>query len=109
MLLALQGAGRDTPLLVGSVRSNVGHTGAVSGFAAICKAIVAMETGVIPATINFHTPNAGAAGLTAGRIKVGTVLPVRILIPGPHKQAMSGVSIRSSLIGLTSFLAAELE
>ncbi|KAJ1525320.1 hypothetical protein ONE63_010142 [Megalurothrips usitatus] len=66
----VQGPGRSGPLLVGSVKSNIGHTDSVSGFAGICKAIVAMETGVIPATINFETPNAAAVGLQAGRLKV---------------------------------------
>ncbi|KAJ1529182.1 hypothetical protein ONE63_005988 [Megalurothrips usitatus] len=62
--------GRKEPLLVGSVRSNVGHTDCVSALASICKTVVAMETGVIPATINYRTPNARAEGLTAGRLRV---------------------------------------
>ena len=66
-----QGAGRESPLLIGSVKSNVGNTGAVNGFAALCKAIIAMEKGVVPATINYQTPNAGVEGLLQGRLKVG--------------------------------------
>lgn len=47
----------DNPLLVGSVKSNIGHLEAASGLAAIVKTIFAMEEGVIPPNINFEKPN----------------------------------------------------
>lgn len=47
----------DNPLLVGSVKSNIGHLEAASGLAAMVKTIFAMEEGVIPPNINFEKPN----------------------------------------------------
>lgn len=48
--------GRKTPLKIGSVKSNIGHSEPVSGLCSITKVIIAMETGLIPPNINFHTP-----------------------------------------------------
>ncbi|CAN8099325.1 unnamed protein product [Discula destructiva] len=48
---------RGDPLLIGSVKTNIGHTEAVSGLASIIKTAMAMERGVIPASINFDKPN----------------------------------------------------
>lgn len=47
----------DNPILVGSVKSNVGHLEAASGLAAMVKTIFALEEGVIPPNINFEKPN----------------------------------------------------
>ena len=47
----------ENPILVGSVKSNIGHLEAASGLAAIVKTIFAMEEGVIPPNINFEKPN----------------------------------------------------
>lgn len=48
---------RDDPLLVGSVKTNVGHLEAASGLTGLVKTIYALENGVIPPNINFETPN----------------------------------------------------
>jgi acyl transferase domain-containing protein len=48
---------RGDPLLIGSVKTNIGHTEAVSGLASIIKTALAMERGLIPASINFDKPN----------------------------------------------------
>ncbi|KAJ1522159.1 hypothetical protein ONE63_002470 [Megalurothrips usitatus] len=66
----IKGYGRSQPLPVGSVKSNLGHTDAVCGYASICKAIVAMETGTVPATINFSKPNPKIKALAEGRMQV---------------------------------------
>ena len=47
----------DNPVLVGSVKGNIGHLEAASGLAAMVKTIFAMEEGVIPPNINFEKPN----------------------------------------------------
>ena len=47
----------DNPLLVGSVKSNIGHLEAASGLAAMVKTIFALEKGAIPPNINFEKPN----------------------------------------------------
>ncbi|XP_011264667.2 fatty acid synthase-like [Camponotus floridanus] len=61
---------RKTPLLIGSVKSNMGHAEPTSGLCAIAKLLIAMETGVIPANLHFATPNPKIPALTDGRIRV---------------------------------------
>ena len=47
----------DKPLIVGSVKTNIGHLEAASGLAALVKTIFALEQGLIPPNINFESPN----------------------------------------------------
>lgn len=47
----------DRPLIVGSVKSNIGHLEPASGLAAIAKTIMALEEGVIPPNADFQAPN----------------------------------------------------
>ncbi|XP_060802513.1 fatty acid synthase-like [Amyelois transitella] len=61
---------RKTPLLLGSVKSNMGHSEPASGLSAIAKVLIAMERGVIPANLHFQSPNREIPALNDGRIKV---------------------------------------
>ena len=56
---AVLGEGRtpDDPLLVGSVKTNLGHLEAAAGIAGVIKAVLAIQNGKIPAHLNFETPN----------------------------------------------------
>ncbi|KAL0930000.1 beta-ketoacyl synthase domain-containing protein [Colletotrichum truncatum] len=54
------GEGRDNKehyLRIGSVKTNVGHTEAASGLAAIVKGVLCFEKGLIPPTVNYEIPN----------------------------------------------------
>ncbi|MFD0686457.1 type I polyketide synthase [Actinomadura fibrosa] len=51
------GAAADRYCVIGSVKPNVGHLGAAAGAAGIIKACLAVETGLIPPTLHFETPN----------------------------------------------------
>ncbi|XP_039302621.1 fatty acid synthase [Solenopsis invicta] len=61
---------RKTPLLIGSVKSNMGHAEPASGLCSIAKVLIAMEAGVIPANLHFDTPNTNIPALKEGRIRV---------------------------------------
>lgn len=47
----------DNPVLIGSVKTNIGHTEATSGLAGVIKVVLALEKGLIPPHINYETPN----------------------------------------------------
>ncbi len=51
--------GRTARLLVGSVKSNLGHTLEAAGLVGLVKLLIAMRRGEIPPTINFEKPNPG--------------------------------------------------
>ncbi|KUI53120.1 Lovastatin diketide synthase LovF [Cytospora mali] len=69
------GAGRaeSDPVLVGSVKPNIGHTEPVSGLAAILKAIFALREGVIPPNVNYENTNPNIP-LKEWRLKVPRAL-----------------------------------
>ncbi|PQE06756.1 polyketide synthase protein [Rutstroemia sp. NJR-2017a BBW] len=48
---------REEPLLVGSVKANIGHLEGASGGAGIIKAILTLERGIIPPTALFESLN----------------------------------------------------
>ncbi|XP_067207661.1 fatty acid synthase-like [Linepithema humile] len=63
---------RKTPLMVGSVKSNLGHAEPASGITQIAKVIIAFETGFVPPNINFTSPRNDIDALMDGSIRVIT-------------------------------------
>ncbi|MCI3275035.1 type I polyketide synthase [Streptomyces cylindrosporus] len=51
-LNAVLGPGRDTPCLVGSVKTNIGHTEATAGLAGLIKAALCLKHRLIPASLH---------------------------------------------------------
>ncbi|WP_437223253.1 SDR family NAD(P)-dependent oxidoreductase [Planctomicrobium sp. SH661] len=45
------------PLLIGSLKSNLGHTLETAGVAGLIKILLSMKRGEIPASLNYRTPN----------------------------------------------------
>lgn len=65
---ALGTAGRSQPLVVGSVKSSIGHLESAAGIAGLIKAALVVERGLIPPQANYANPNPlidfGHLGLT---------------------------------------------
>ena len=51
------GQKRTQPLPIGSVKSNVGHLEPVSGLAGLLKSVMALDRGLVPATLHQRAPN----------------------------------------------------
>ncbi|MER5469952.1 SDR family NAD(P)-dependent oxidoreductase [Streptomyces sp. NPDC002685] len=56
---AVLGRGRpaDRPLLIGSVKSNLGHLEGAAGVTGLIKTVLSLHHGQLPATLHFHSPN----------------------------------------------------
>lgn len=63
-------AKRTTPLPVGSIKSNIGHTEAASSFSSLVKALIALDSGIIPPNLNYSNPNPDIPGILSNKIKV---------------------------------------
>lgn len=51
------GSGRDRPLYLGSIKSNLGHLEGASGLAGIAKAVLSVSSGKILPNMHFNNPN----------------------------------------------------
>jgi len=56
---AAYGAARDAdrPLLMGSVKTNIGHTESASGAAGLIKVVLSLQHGVLPQSLHFDNPS----------------------------------------------------
>ncbi|MCH7866542.1 MAG: acyltransferase domain-containing protein [Myxococcales bacterium] len=52
-----EGRAADRPLLISSIKGNIGHAESASGAAGLIRAALAIERRVVPAQLHFETPN----------------------------------------------------
>ncbi|MEM8946298.1 MAG: SDR family NAD(P)-dependent oxidoreductase [Planctomycetota bacterium] len=78
----------DNPLLVGSVKTNIGHLEAAAGMAGLMKVLLSIDHEQIPAQLNFDEPN---PHIPWGSLAV-KVLDEAVDWPQNDKQRIAGVS-----------------
>ncbi|GBN02031.1 Fatty acid synthase [Araneus ventricosus] len=64
--------GREEPVLVGSVKSNMGHSEPASGLCGVVKLIISMEKSLIPPNLHFYNPNPNIKALVDGQVRIVT-------------------------------------
>ncbi|MBD8147157.1 SDR family NAD(P)-dependent oxidoreductase [Pseudomonas fluorescens] len=70
-----QGAERTEPLLIGSVKTNIGHSEAAAGMAGLIKVLLAMRYRMIPPHLNYETSNPAIDWQKLGLQLVTSALP----------------------------------
>ncbi|MBV8097990.1 MAG: SDR family NAD(P)-dependent oxidoreductase [Verrucomicrobia bacterium] len=78
----------EAPLLIGSVKTNLGHLETAAGLAGLMKAMLVLKHRRIPASLHFNTPNPNI-DLAALKLRIPTTLEPFPETSGPR---MAGVN-----------------
>jgi amino acid adenylation domain-containing protein len=78
------------PVVVGSIKSNLGHTDAAAGVAGLIKTVLALEHGAVPPSLHFTAPNPAA---DFRRFQVPTALTPWPDRGGPRRAGVSSFGI----------------
>lgn len=90
--------GRSEPLLLGCLKSNLGHTEGASGCCALSKVCLAFENQELPPNLNFDQPNPNIDGLRIGILKPVTQrMPFHENIVGVSSFGFGGCNVYTVL------------
>ncbi|MEM7309555.1 MAG: beta-ketoacyl synthase N-terminal-like domain-containing protein, partial [Planctomycetota bacterium] len=92
---AVLGRSAGEPLLLGSVKTNIGHLEAASGIAGLVKTVLALHRGELPPTLHHDVPNASAPWAER-RMEVVTERrpwPAGARLAGVHSLGFSGTNV----------------
>ncbi|WP_156213349.1 type I polyketide synthase, partial [Lentzea aerocolonigenes] len=106
-LREVAGTGRERPLLLGSVKSNIGHTEAAAGIAGLIKSVLIAEHRVVPASLHARVQ---AEILTGGPLQLVTrnqALSAEKPVLGVSSFGISGTNVHVVLTAPPSAVVVE--
>lgn len=102
----LRGRPQGMPLVVGSVKGNLGHTEPTAGLAGLLKAVLILEKGVIPATPTHKSLSPDVAEvLGSSLVQVSPGLPIHAHMPDNTRSRFQPKIARGQTVSSDVFLS----